>query len=295
MSVNHQQGQRTSGADEASRRIGIDYFQAAYERFTDVHGSELAAALAYRMVAGLFPFLIFAVAISSIVVRMVGGDEPAQTVVESMDSILSDPVANFLQARLRELVGTSAYLPVLAGFGATVWTGTIGGLSIIRTLNLIHGLEEDRSLRQRIATAMAIGIIVGLCAILAFGVLLIGSLNPRGIAGSLGWAEGFGPVIGIIRWPVALGILMAAAASVYAIAPAKGVRVPSVTVGAFCFAVSWLIASGLLVAYVSRADTLAATYGTLTGIVVTVMWVYLTSLAFVAGAVLDAEYARRAQ
>lgn len=293
MSFN-QQGHRIRGDVKTSRRVGTDYLRAAYRRFTDVQGSELAAALAYRMVAGLFPFLIFAVAISSVVVRMAGGDEPARRVVDSMDSFLSDPVANFLQVRLRELVDTSAYLPVLAGFGATVWTGTIGGLSIIRTLNLIHGLEEHRSLPRRIATAMAIGVIVGLCAVLAFGVLLIGTLNPRGIAGSLGWAEGFGPVIGILRWPVALGVLTAAAASVYAIAPARGARIPSVTFGALCFALSWLVASGLLVAYVSHADTLAATYGALTGVVVTVMWVYLTSLAFVAGAVLDSEYARHA-
>ncbi len=263
--------------------------KALPHRFADIQGSELAAALAYRMAAGLIPVVIFVAGVSGALLGSMGGKEPAVNAVAKLDTVLSDPGAAFVESRLRELINTSAWLPIAGGLLTSVWTGTFGGLSIIRVLNLVHDCEDARPLRRRLLMALGIGTTVVAGAILAFAVLLLGSLIPRGIAGGLGLDESFGVVVRILRWPLAFSVLWFAAGGIYALAPAKRGSVRAIATGALMFATLETAGSALLVVYVSHADTLTATYGTLTGLVVTLGWVYFTSLAFVLGALIEAQ------
>jgi membrane protein len=162
-------------------------------------------------------------------------------------------------------------------------------MSIMRTLNTVYDLEETRSFRRRVAIAMVVGFMVTVSALVAFSVLLLGAVNPKGIASGLGFDEPFGVVIGFVRWPLAFTVLCISAGAIYRFAPVGKGSLRAIGSGALVFAALWTLASGLLVAYVSNADTLTATYGTLTGLVVTLLWLYATSLAFIAGALVDAQ------
>lgn len=275
------------------RALSIEDVRAFYQRFVDVQGAELAAALAYRLAAGLFPFLIFAVGISAAALQLVGGDEPATTAIDRLDTVLSGSMADALEPRLAQLAETQPVVPILGGFAATLWTATLGGLSIMRNLNVIHGQDETRSRWTRVAIALGIGAIAGLGAIAAFLVLMIGSMNPRGIAEGLGLPGNVGLFIGFLRWPLAFIILAGSVAVIYHLAPTRNGRLPEISLGALVFAVAWTIASGAFVFFLQTAGTFAATYGTLTGFVAMLIWVYFASLAFVIGAVIDAELESR--
>jgi membrane protein len=275
------------------RSLSMDDVRAFYRRFTDVHGTELAAALAYRLAIGLFPFVIFAVGISGAILRRVGGDEPAKTAIDRLDTVLSEEMARFLQSHLAGLAESSPTIPILFGAVATVWTATLGGISIVRLLNVIHDREDGRSRLRRLCTGLVVGAIAGFGALLAFSVLLLGSMNPRGIAGGLGFPDELGLVIDILRWPVAFVLLALSVALIYHLAPSRGGRLPEISLGALVFAVVWTVASGVFVFYLRTADTFTATYGALAGVVAILIWVYLASLAFVIGAVIDAELESR--
>lgn len=275
------------------RALGLDDLRAFVARFSDVKGQELSAALAYRLAVGLFPFLIFAAGISGLALQAIGGDEPAKTAVDRIDTVLSEEMGGFLEDHLTGVAERSPVLPILLGTVATVWTSTLGGISIIRLLNIVHDREETRSRVRLVCTGLIVGAIAGIGALVAFGVLLLGSMNPRGIAGGLGFPEELGLVLDLVRWPVAFGVLAFSVAAIYHIAPEREGRLPEISLGALVFAVVWTVASGAFVFYLRTADSFTATYGALAGMVAILLWVYLASLAFVIGAVINAELEAR--
>ena len=275
------------------RSLRWDDARAFYQRFVDVKGQELAAALAYRLAVGLFPFLIFVVGVSGFVLQFVGGDEPAKSAVARIDSVLSEQAGSFLEHQLTMLADRSPTAPIVLGAGATLWTTLLGGMSIVRLLNMIHEREDDRSRMRRVCAGFLSGGIAGLGALLAFGALLLGSMNPQGIASGLGFPDELGVLLDILRWPAAFAILAVSVALIYHIAPARGGRLPEISLGALVFAVTWTLATGAFVFYLRTVDSFAATYGTLTGMVAILIWVYLASLTFVVGAVIDAELEAR--
>jgi membrane protein len=231
------------------------------------------------------PFLIFITAAAAVTTEWLGGDEPARDAVGRIDSVLSDKVAMAAEEQVRQVLNSPNYIVLGAAFVASIWTGLIGGQSVVRQLNAIHGLEDSRGRREVVAVALAVSFGSSVAVVAAVAVLLVGGGLPSDFAG--GAVVSY--LLSLLRWPVALLLLTLAAAVAYRLAPARKQRPIAISAGALLFGLVWTIASGLLVVYATNADTLARTYGALTGIVVMLAWVYVTGVAFVAGAVLDAE------
>jgi membrane protein len=264
------------------------------ERFGEAQGWEIAAALAYRLATAILPFLIFLTAATATLIELFGGEEPARSAVGQVDSILSDDLTESLEQHLQQLLASTSLVPLVAGFSAAMWTGATAGRSVVKHLNAIHGLEENRSRLRVYATGLGVSLISSTAAVLAFVVLLLGSLRFEPAAEALGISSYFGIVVDVFRWPIAFALLSGAAAAAYVLAPARdGGRRFAISSGALIFGVLWTIASGLLVFYAVNSGTLEATYGALTGLVVVLAWVYLTSVAFTLGAVVDAEMEAR--
>lgn len=265
-------------------------------RFEEAQGWEIAAALSYRMAAAILPFLIFLTAATATVIELTGGEEPARSAVGRIDSVLTDDLTESLEQHLQGLLASTSMVPLLGGLSAAIWTGATAGRSVVKHLNSIHGREENRSRVRVYATGLAVSLISSTAAVVAFVVLLLGSLSFEPVADQLGISRHAGIVVDVLRWPIAFAVLSGAAAAAYVMAPAReGPRGFAVSTGALLFGVLWTVASGLLVFYAVNSGTLEATYGALTGVVVVLAWMYVTSAAFTLGAVVDAELeARRA-
>ena len=266
------------------------------KRFEEAQGWEVAAALAYRLAAAILPFLIFLTAATATLIEVTGGEEPARSAVGRIDSVLTDDLTESLEQHLQRLLASTSVVPLLAGFSAAIWTGATAGRSVVKHLNSIHHREENRSKVQVYATGLAVSLISSTAAVLAFVVLLVGSLSFEPMAEQLGISKHAGIVVDVLRWPIAFALLSGAAAIAYVLAPARdGPRGFAISTGAILFGVLWTLASGILVFYAVNSGTLEATYGALTGVVVVMAWMYMTSVAFTLGAVVDAELeARRA-
>ncbi len=124
--------------------------------------------------------------------------------------------------------------------------------------------------------AAAVAAIVAVAAVGGVVVLFLGSLNPEGVAGSVGLSEKFGFVVSLLRWPVGIVVLSVAASMIYRLAPAREANVLELSLGAVAFGLIWTVSSALLALYASNVNALTATYGTLTGIVAILIWTYLT-------------------
>lgn len=284
-----------SGARAIAGEAPESFAGAVVRRFREADGSEAVAALSYRLAAALFPFLIFITAAAAAGLQLFGGEEPAERTIDRVDAFVSEEFARDAERQLRQVADSPTFVPLIGGFVATIWTALSGGRSVVRHLNAIHGLTEHRSNRRVAVVALVVSLGSSFAAVLAVVVLLVSTMDPGRVAGGLGLGEHMGFLVEVLRWPVGLALLTLAATVAYGIAPAREADAIAITLGALLFGVLWTVSSGLLVFYIENVGAVARTYGALTGVVALLAWVYLTSLAFVAGAVVDAELeARRA-
>jgi membrane protein len=282
-----------SGA-KAIAGVARESFPAAViRRFRDAEGSEAVAAISYRLAVALFPFLIFMTATVAAGLQLFGGEEPAERAIDQVDAFVSEEFARDAERQLRQVADSPTFVPLMGGLVATVWTALSGGRSVIRHLNAIHGLREHRSRLRLAVAALAVSLGSSLAAVMAVLVLLVGTVDPGRAAAGLGMDESLGFLVEMLCWPVGLALLTLAASVAYGIAPAREGDAFAITLGALLFGVLWTVSSGLLVLYIENVGAFARTYGALTGVVALLAWVYLTSLAFVTGAVVDAELESR--
>jgi membrane protein len=175
------------------------------------------------------------------------------------------------------------------GLLGALWSSSAALVSIISALNRVYDIEEARPWWK--VRLIAIGLTVGLAVFVLASVTLViaGPAIARALAERVGLGEAFTWSWLILQWPVALFLISTAVGLVYYFAPDAEQEWVWVTPGAVLATALWLVASlGFRLYVVSFADY-QATYGALGGVVVLMLWMYLTGLAIVIGGELNAE------
>jgi membrane protein len=246
---------------------------------------DAAAALTFYGVLSLFPFLLFLVALAGLFIR----PEQVLALVRALGSEVPPALSELPYAQLEAL--TSAPSGGVLTFIAltAVYSATTGVVSLMKALNAAYGLTESRP-RWKIY-ALAFGMMLA-AAVLALVAGLIAVAAPV-FASWLG--EPWTTLAGWVRLPVAALLMMVLWTTLYAVLPAHRLRMRFITPGAVVGVLVWLAASLGFSLYLSHFSTLGVTYGALGGIVVLLLWMWISSLALMLGAELNAVLARPAQ
>jgi membrane protein len=251
--------------------------------------SLLAGGVAFFALLALVPALVAIVSIYGLFAN-------ENTVLRQVNDLLGaapqqvrDLVTTQLQAIVR---GSSAGAGVTAvvAIAVALWSASSGMSHLIGALNLAYDQDEHRGfVRVRgISLVMTVGAIVFL--LMAFGIIAIlpAALSKAGL-GAAGRI-----VIGVIRWVVLLAGMMVGLAVLFRYGPARHEPKWSwASRGALFATVLWIIASLLFSLYAANFAHYNETYGTLGAIIVVMLWLYLTALAIILGAELNAELERR--
>jgi membrane protein len=252
-----------------------------------------AAALTYYGLMSLFPALLLAVSLLGLI-----GQYP-----ETYDAILGYlrrvapssaviPLDSSLRTALQHK-GTAATTLVISVVVA--FYGTTGVLEAARrAMNVIWEIERGRSFLMRKAIDIASTIVLLILILTTLVLVFVGG----GFADDLLDYIGLGPqaahVWSIARWPAAVAVAMLAFAGVYYVTPdVKQSSFRVVTPGAVVAVTLWLLASFAFSEYVSRVADVGALYGAFAGAIVLVAWMWLTNVALLFGAELNAEMARQ--
>jgi membrane protein len=247
----------------------------------------LSAGIAFFAVLSIAPVLVTALSVYGAVNTPEQALRQLSNIADGLPPALQDVVADQLTTI------TTASTQVLTRRGLTalllaLWTATAATSSLIDALTLTYHEGETRSMRRR--TGLALLIVLG-------GALLVGAV----IAGigvlSRALAEapaGVRTVAGVLVW-VGLGLLMAATLAVlYRVAPDRArARWHWISWGATISTVLWVLVSLGLFAYVSQLGTYESTYGSLAGVAISMLWLWLTVLLVLLGAALNAELERQ--
>ncbi|ONI86907.1 ribonuclease [Actinosynnema sp. ALI-1.44] len=252
-----------------------------------------AAALTYYSVLSLFPGIIVLTSLLALL-----GPESTKALTDSIQQMAPGPARDLVLNAVGELKDASHLAGPFAiiSLVLALWTasGYIG--AFIRAANAIYDVEEGRSLVKTIL--LRLGITVGIVALL--GVCAIGVVVTGGLADRAGQVLGIGStgvlIWDIAKWPVIAILISLAFALLYWAAP--NVRHPGfrwLTPGSAFAVLLWLLASAGFSLYVANFGSYNKTYGSLAGIVVFLIWLWISNLAVLLGAELDAELARGKQ
>lgn len=258
--------------------------RAVKRAFAEHDVGDAAAALTYYAFLAIPSLLLVAVGffglfadpgtVDSLVERL-AGVVPAEAI-----SLIDDSLT-----RVTEQRGGGVAM-VVVGFVVAAWTvsGAMG--AVIRALNRIFGQLESRGFVRQRAVGLLVMLLVLVALALVFGLLVLGPHAAEWTgAGWLWW---------VLQWPVLVGGLLVAFGVVYWLGPNRETRrFRPISAGAVLAVVVWLAGSAGFAVYVSMLGSYNKAWGSLAAVIVLLTWLWLSSLALLLGAELDAELEER--
>jgi len=270
-------------------------FKRTLTEFQEDNLSDWAAALTYYGLLSLFPALIAMVSLIGIF-----GDPTTTTakLTEIITEIGPESGAETFEGPIKSIVEnqSAAGIAFVVGLAAALWSasGYVGAFT--RASNIIYETPEGRPFwkLRPLQIAVTLAMIV-MMALLAIGLVLTGPV-VEAVANPIGLSSTAVDVWNIAKWPVMAAIFILMVDVLYYTTPNVKLRgFKWVTPGALVAIVVWAIASALFAFYVSNFSSYDKTYGTLAGLVVLLLWFWITNLAILFGHQMNAERERSAE
>jgi membrane protein len=252
--------------------------------------TDWAAALTYYGILSIFPALIMFVSLLGVI-----GTSATQPLLDNLSTLAPGPARQIMENAIKgvqESGGASGVL-LIVGLAGALWSasGYVG--AFMRAANAIWDVEEGRSSVQTIPLRLGITVaMLVLLAVVAVAVVFTGPLADQ--AGDvLGVGSQALAVWDVAKWPVLVLMVSLMLAVLYYTAP--NVHQPGfrwVTPGAVTAVLLWAVASVGFALYVANFGSYNKTYGSLGGVVVFLVWLWISNIAVLLGAELDAELER---
>jgi len=260
--------------------------------FREDNLTDSAAALTYYTMLSIFPALIVLVAILGLVGQYPQTtDKLLQIVADLGPSSAVDTFRGPIEGVVRNKSGAGILL--LVGLATALWSasGYIGAFT--RASNAIYEIEEGRPFwKLRPAQLLITIAMVIMLALVGIAIVLTGPV-AEAVAKPIGLGGAAVTAWNIAKWPVVLAVVMSMLAVLYYWAP--NVRQPGfrwITPGSVAAVVVWIIASAGFALYVANFGSYDKAYGSLGGVVVLLVWLWISNIAVLLGAELNAELER---
>jgi membrane protein len=263
----------------------------ALRRTRDDHATNLAQAVAFN----LFLTIPAAALVAVGVFATVADAGTAARLLKHLNGIAPASVIALLDRSMTQVThhrggGT---IMIVAGAVLAVWSLTGAMKTLQWALNVAYDRRERRGfVRTRLAAA-AMLICAGVAFLLAFGLLVLGPQATDWVGSALDQRTVVSWVWWTAEWPVLVAALLVAFGGIYRFGPDHDTpRWRLVTPGAAAALAVWLAASGGFAWYVSNFGSYNKTWGSLATVIVVLTWLWLSSLALLVGAEIDAEVER---
>ncbi|GMA32892.1 YihY/virulence factor BrkB family protein [Litorihabitans aurantiacus] len=280
--------------DDLTKRSWTHVLRTSVREFTEDQAIDLAAALTYYAVLAVAPAILALVSILSLV-----GDpqQMVRGVTDTLDGVVPAEALETITPIVEQLAqAPAAGLALAAGLATALWSASGYVAAFSRGMNRIYEIEEGRPIWKLRPVLLLVTLALVVIAALVVAALVLSGGLARSVGDLIGASDGAVTVWSIARWPVVLGLVVLAVALLYHATP--NVRQPKVrwiSVGALIAIGTWLLASLGLGFYVANFSSYDATYGSLAGVVIFLLWLWVTNLALLFGAEVDAELERARQ
>jgi len=264
-----------------------------FKEYKEDNLTDLAAALTYYGVLAIFPMLIVLVSILGLI-----GHSATQPLIENLGKLAPGPAKEIFTSAIKNIQsrkGTAGILLIVALAGA-LWSASGYIAAFMRASNIVWDVREGRPIWKTIPVRLSVTLVtVVLLTGSAVAVVLTGGL-AKDVGNVIGVGASTVTIWDIAKWPVLVLLVSLMLSILYYASP--NVRQPGfrwATPGSIFAVLLWAIASAAFAFYVASFASYNKTYGALGGIIVFLVWLWITNTVILLGAELDAEIARGRQ
>lgn len=262
--------------------------------FTDDECTDVAAALTYFAVLAMFPALIAILSLLSLVGQ---ADKTISTVTDIITQLGGKSVAQTLEPTISSLAtAPGGLLALIIGLATALWSASGYVMAFSRGMNRVYEIGEGRPVWKLRPMMLLITLIMVLMVVFIALMLVVSGPVATTIGSALGLGSTVVTVFQIAKWPVIVILAVLTVALLYYSTPnVKQPKFRWMSVGAGFAILVWILASVAFGFYVANFSSYSKTYGSLAGVIIFLLWLWITNIALLLGAELDAELERSRQ
>lgn len=279
------------GLTDLSKRDWKAIVIRAAKEARDDQITDVAAALAYYAFLAIPAALLVSVGLFG----LFAGPDTVNSMMDNLRGVVPGDAINLLDDSLTRITENKngGLIMVLLGLLLALWTVTGAMNALMRGLNVAYDRKETRNFLKQRVTALGMLACMLLAVGLSFGLLVLGPHITDWIGTAVGIERVIGWIWWTLQWPVLIGGLLLAFAGLLYLGPnVDHSRFRFITPGSLFAVVVWLLASGLFAVYVSMFGSYNKAWGSLAAVIVMLTWLWLSALAILFGAEINAEAER---
>ena len=245
----------------------------------------LAAQLSYHLFLALFPALVFLLALASFFPLSNITDD----VGRALGPFVSPQILALIQEQMRRLADNEDGGLLTFGVAGALWSSSAALVSIVGALNRAYDIDEGRPWWKVRLVAVGLTLGVALFILLALSLVLAGPAVAERLGQATGWGAPFEWTWLVLQWPLVFLMVATGIGLIYYFGPDADQDWVWITPGAVAATTLWLLISLIFKAYIANFTDYEGSYGTVGGVIVVLLWLYVSGLAILAGAELNAE------
>ncbi len=254
------------------------FFKALLHNIKMDRVPDLGAQTTYYLLLAMFPFFIVLLSVLQYTPL------EADIIIQQLSNLLPEEAHSLIFGTISEVFTESSGALLSFGLVAALWSSLKGANALIKGVNSAYNVEETRHFVKVKGIALLTTLGVPIVIIFAFFFIVFGEVIGTYVFNFFGLSDYFIRVWNTIRYPVPIGVMIIFFTVFYKFAPNKKLRLRDVFWGALFTVVFWLVASLGFSYYINNFSNYSAIYGSLGGIVVVLLWLYISSIIIVLGA-----------
>jgi membrane protein len=259
--------------------------------FKDDELTDRAAALTYYGVLSLFPALLVLVSILG-----VAGRSATEEVLDNLQKLTPGAARDVLTNAVEQLQGRGGIGSLMAVVGLVLagWAASGYVAAFIRSANAVYDIPEGRPVWKVLPVRVGVTVVLLVLAVISALIVVFTGALAREVGTALGVGDTALTVWSYAKWPVLVLLVTTMIALLYWAAPnVKGRGFKWITPGSVLALVIWMIASAGFALYVANFGSYNKTYGALAGVIIFLVWLWISNIAILLGLEFDAELSRR--
>lgn len=258
------------------------FFKELIKRIKDVDVTGLGAQLAFFFLLSIFPMLIFLVTLLPYM------DLSEDQIYQFIEEVVPGEIYTLIENTLNEILTQQNTGLLSFGILATIWSASLGMNALIKSLNMSYGVEENRPLLLARGMSIIMTVLMIFILLVALALPIFGRQIGIFIFSFFGLEEGFLETWNAVRFTIPPLIIFVVCSVIYWVAPNIKLNFKSVLAGAAFTSVGWLLISFGFSVYINNFANYSATYGSIGGIIVLMLWLYLSAMLLMVGGQVNA-------
>lgn len=266
-------------------RRATDFAKEMIRRFQEDEVTALGAQMTYYLILSFFPFLIFLITVISYT------PIAREDVLQELFIMLPQSSFEMVKDIVNETVANKSETLLSIGMIATIWAASRGVMAVIKGINKAYDEAESRPFWKVRGIAIIYTLILAVVILITFVLVVFGRLIGSYIFVWLNYSSLFDQLWGVLKYLIPITVMILVFIYLYHSAPNRKTTFREVIPGAFFSTGGWIVTSLLFSFYINHFGSYDKTYGSIGGIIILLLWMYLSNIIIILGGEINAALA----